>query len=62
MALSGEGFCSSALNAFILILKNAAKFGFVNGMADIFMFLAKCFISCSTTGVSWLILGAMTDC
>ena len=56
MALSGEGFCSSALNAFILILKNSAKFAFVEGIADVFMFLAKFFISCSTTGVSWLIM------
>lgn len=61
MALSGEGFCSSALNAFILILKNSAKFAFVEGIADIFMFLAKFFISCSTTGVSWLVMGAMAE-
>ena len=61
MALSGESFCSSALNAFILILKNAAKFAFVEGIADVFMFLAKFFISCSTTAVSWPIMKAIAD-
>ena len=61
MALSGEGFCSSALNSFILILKNHAKFAFVDGIADMFMFLAKFFISSVTTALSWLLLGAMTE-
>jgi len=61
MALSGEGFCSSALNAFILILKNAAKFSFVEGIADMFIFLAKVFISASTTVLAWLLMGVMTD-
>ena len=60
MALSGESFCSSALNSFILILKNSAKFAFVEGIADIFMFLAKVFISTSTTGLYLLIMRAMT--
>ena len=61
MALSGESFCSSALNSFILILKNAAKFAFVEGIADVFMFLAKIFISTATTCLSWLLMGVMTD-
>lgn len=61
MALSGEGFCSSALNAFILILKNHAKFAFVDGIADVFMFLAKFFISSATTALSYLFMGWMTD-
>ena len=61
MAISSEGFCSSALNAFILILKNSVKFGFVDGIADVFMFLAKFFISGLTTFVSvWTIKG-MTE-
>lgn len=61
MALSGEGFCSSALNAFVLILKNAAKFAFVDRIADIFMWLAKMFISTATTLASWPILNAMAS-
>lgn len=61
MALSSEGFCSSALNAFILILKNHAKFAFVDGIADVFMFLAKFFISSASTALSWLVMRAMTN-
>ncbi len=61
MALSGESFCSSALNSFILILKNSAKFAFVEGIADVFMFLAKFFISISTTMLSWLLMGLMVE-
>lgn len=62
MALSGESFCSSALNAFVLILKNHAKFAFVDGIADVFMFLAKFFIASATAALSWLLLNAMTEC
>ena len=58
-ALSGEGFCSSAINSFILILKNAAKFGFVEGIAGCFMFIAKFFVATLTTVISFCILRAM---
>jgi len=30
MAISGEGFCTSAIHAFLVILKNAAEFSFVD--------------------------------
>ena len=58
-ALSGENFCSSAVNSFILILKNAAKFGFVEGIAGCFMFIAKFFIAIMTTLASFFIMNAM---
>jgi hypothetical protein len=49
MAISSESFCSSALNAFILMLKNAAAFAFVEGFSEVFMFIAKvCICVCST--------------
>ena len=60
-ALSGESFCSSAINSFILILKNAAKFGFVDGIAGCFMFIAKFFISIITTLVSFFLMKAMVE-
>merc|ERR1712127_483387 len=58
-ALTGESFCSSALNSFFLILKNSAKFGFVEGIAGCFMFIVKFFISIMTTLVSFFVLQAM---
>jgi len=58
-ALTGSSYCTSALNSFVLILKNAAKFGFVEGIAGCFMFIAKFFIAIMTTLVSYFLLGAM---
>ena len=60
-ALTGSNYCSSALNSFILIMKNAAKFGFVEGIAGCFMFIAKFFIAIMTTLVSYFLLGAMVE-
>jgi len=60
-AISNENFCPSALNSFLLILKNAAKFGFVDGIGGIFMFLAKFCIAIFTTLISYLLLQVMVD-
>ena len=56
MAISSESFCSSALNAFILMLKNSAKFAFVEGFSDVFMFIAKVCISVFSTVTSLFIM------
>jgi len=56
MAISGESFCKSALHAFLLVLKNKAKFTFVNGIEGIFMFLAKFCISVFTTLFGWFLI------
>jgi solute carrier family 44 (choline transporter-like protein), member 2/4/5 len=54
-AISSESFCPSALHSFLLILKNAAKFGFVTGIGGVFMFLAKFCIAIFTTLVSYFL-------
>ena len=56
MAISNENFCSSALNAFILVLKNAAKFSFVNAIGGVFMFIARICIAIMTTVAVWFML------
>ena len=53
LAISNENFCSSALNAFILVLKNAAKFAFVNAIGGAFMVIAKLCIAFGTTVICW---------
>ena len=58
-ALSNEGFCSSALNAFILVLKNMAKFSFVNAIGGTFMYIAKFCIAVLNTVICWYILVKM---
>jgi len=60
MAISSESFCTSALHSFVLILRNSVKFGFVDGIADVFMFLAKFLVSIATTSVMYLFLGWCT--
>ena len=45
VALKSDNFCTAAWNSFILILRNAAKFGFVSIVGTIFMYVGKFFIS-----------------
>ena len=59
IAITSNSFCSSAIDSFIMVLKNSAKFAFVDGIADVFMFLAKFLISGLTTFVSYWLLKAM---
>jgi hypothetical protein len=59
-AISSESFCPSALHSFLLILKNSAKFAFVEHIAGAFMFLAKTFIAVLTTIIAYFILPPMT--
>ena len=41
MAVSGEGFCVSSWNAFLLNMKHMLMFGFANLLAKIFIFVGK---------------------
>ena len=61
IAITSESFCASALDAFIMVLKNSLKFAFVDGIADVFMFLAKFMIATLTTFTSYWILVGMTS-
>ena len=53
LAISNENFCSSSLNAFILVLKHAAKFQFVNTIGAVFMVVAKLCIAFGTVIICW---------
>lgn len=59
-AIQCESFCPSALHSFLLILKNVAKFAFVEHISDGFIFLAKSFIAILTTFLGYLLLEPMT--
>lgn len=41
MAVTGDGFCFSAWNGFLLHVKHLAKFSFANWLAGVFIFLGK---------------------
>jgi hypothetical protein len=59
-AITCESFCPSALHAFLLMLKNSAKFAFVSGISGAFMFLAKTFIAVTTTIFGYWLIWPMT--
>lgn len=45
IAITGKNFCASAWNAFMLILKNFARFGVAASIGAIFNVLGVCFIA-----------------
>jgi len=49
----------ASVHAFLLILRNSAKFTMVSGIASVFMFLAKLCISVLTTVIGYLLLKPM---
>ena len=55
-AISNENFCSSAVNAFILVLKNSAKFTFVHTIGSVFMIIAKVCIAIVTTVICYFVM------
>lgn len=59
MALSNTSFCVASVHAFLLILRNAAKFSMVSGIATVFMFIAKVCISVTTTWIGYLLMAEM---
>jgi hypothetical protein len=54
IALTSKNFCRSAWNAFLLVLKNAFRFGAVSSVGAIFMFLGRIFIICLTVVICYL--------
>jgi hypothetical protein len=55
MAISGEGFCSSAWNGFILNLKHLAKFIFALNIAGMFIFMGIICITCANTAIGYVV-------
>ena len=56
LALHSKNFCTSAMNAFLLVLKNSGTFFISEGIGSIFIFLGKIFISVGNTLGCYLIL------
>ena len=54
IALTNKNFCASAWNAFLLIVKNAMRFGAVASVGGIFMLIGRLFIICVTVAVCYL--------
>lgn len=56
MAITGKNFCASAWNAFILILKNAMRFGTANAIGFIFNFIGVFFIGTANAALVYAFL------
>ena len=56
VALTSKNFCTSAINAFTLILRNAATFAITSGLGTIFIFLGKLTITVCNTFVCYEIM------
>lgn len=61
VALTGENFCTSAMQAFILALKNAASFLITNGIGTFIYFLGKATISVVNTAIGYLLITYVPD-
>jgi len=55
-ALSGDNFCTSAMAAFALALKNAGSFVITNGVGSLIGFLGKVTISVLNTVIGYLLV------
>jgi choline transporter-like protein 2/4/5 len=56
MAVSGDSFCSSAWNGFLLHIKHTMKFAFANLLAAMFMLIGKLGIVALNVTVGYLIM------
>jgi solute carrier family 44 (choline transporter-like protein), member 2/4/5 len=54
--LTSKNFCRSAWNGFLLVVKNAFRFGFVHSIGAIFMFIGRLFIICCTVLCCYIML------
>ena len=52
--MTGKGFCSSAEEAFFLILRNAARFGAVHSIGSFFVFFGELCITITSMILAYL--------
>merc|ERR1719379_274984 len=61
VALMGTNFCTSAKNAFFLILRNALRFAVITMLSHIVHFIGMVLITAATAVLGYFILGAMYE-
>lgn len=53
MAISGDSYCTSALNAFLLMTRYSVTFGMVHVLTDTFVFIVKVAITIGTIVIAF---------
>lgn len=61
MAITSDNFCNSAIESFCLILKNMTKFGFVETIATMFMYMCQFGVAALNGVVAYLLLPYIVD-
>lgn len=56
MAITGQGFCSSAYDSFYLVFRNAGRFAALEYVGVIIMFFGKLFIAGCSGLICYIIL------
>ena len=56
MAITGEGFCSSAHQAFYLVMRSSMEYAISHGVGHVIMFFGKLFISAVCTFSGYLLI------
>ena len=56
IALHGKNFCTSAINGFLLVMKNKGTFFITEGLGGVFMFLGKVVITMGNTLIGYVII------
>jgi len=60
MALSGETYCRSAWNGFLLNMKHCAKFYFAQSLAGMFVFMGILAVAFTNVALGWLLVNHIT--
>lgn len=61
MAITGEGFCTAAHQAFYLAMRTAGEYAITHGVGHTMMFFAKLLVSASVTFFSYLLLTNLSE-
>lgn len=61
MAVSGDGFCTSAWNGFLLNLKHSLEFAWANTLAELFILTGKISLVAINCGWLWVTMNFITN-
>lgn len=61
MAVTGETYCSSAWNGFLLNLKHCSKFYFAQSIAGMFVFMGILTVTFTNVGIGYLLVNHVTQ-
>ena len=58
--MKGKSFCSAAMDAFLLMIRNALRFSAVGGIGAFIIFLGRIFVCAVTALIGYIIITKMS--